>query len=202
MVSGKLNSLTKKLNQAKEYTRWFFSSRKGPPTNATKQRALRKLAETFDLSYFVETGTHSGATVNAMRGHFKKTYSIELSEEFYLAAYAWFKSDDSVSIIHGDSGVEIEGVVKQLSGPALFWLDGHYSAGATARGDKDTPILEELEHIYSQKLFHHVVVIDDARLFGTDPEYPTVQEIESFLNSKDIKYQLSIKYDAIRILPL
>lgn len=201
MASVNLNNLKKKLNQAQEYTRWFLSGKSGSPPHWIKHRVLRELADQFELSNFVETGTHSGATVNAMRGNFKKTYSIELSKEFYLAAYSWFKNDDSVSIIHGDSGVEIKAVLDQLSGPALFWLDGHYSAGATARADKDTPILEELRHIYSQTRLRHVVVIDDARLFGADSEYPTLEEIENLLKSKGVKYRLSIKYDAIRILP-
>jgi len=171
------------------------------PTHEVKQRELKKLATQYQLSSFVETGTHSGAMVNAMRGEFDHIYSIELSQKFYQSARDWFKNDESVSIIHGDSGVEIEAVVRELSAAALFWLDGHYSAGETARGEKDTPIIEELEHIFSDSRFKHVVVVDDARLFGVDPEYPTIKEIESRLKSKKIEYQLEVECDAIRILP-
>jgi hypothetical protein len=202
VVPDKLTILKKKLNQSKEYTGWFFSDRNGPPPHSVKQKVLKDLAEMYELSFFVETGTHSGATVNAMRGQFEKIYSIELSDKFYQSAQNWFKNDKSVSIIHGDSGVELEGVVKQLTGPALFWLDGHYSAGATARGEKDTPIIEELGHIYAETKFKHVVVIDDARAFGTDPAYPTIQQINALLKSKGLKFDLSVKYDAIRILPI
>ena len=32
--------------------------------------------------------------------------------------------------------------------PAIFWLDGHYSAGITAMGEQATPIFKELTHIF------------------------------------------------------
>ena len=38
-------------------------------------------------------------------------------------------------------------LVRQLDGPALFWLDGHYSGGDTAKGELDTPVSAELESI-------------------------------------------------------
>lgn len=192
----------KKVNQIVEQARWLISRQNGPPPHFVKQKVLRQYAEKYKLSYFVETGTHSGATVNAMRGLFEKIYSIELSEKFYQSASNWFKNDNSVSIIHGDSGVEIEAVIKKLPGPALFWLDGHFSAGATARGTKDTPVVEELEHIYADKRFDHVVIIDDARAFGVDPAYPTIEEIRELLTQKGVKFKLSLKYDAIRLEPI
>jgi len=202
MKSSRLNFLKKKVNRVREYSLWLMTDRKGPPPHFVKQRVLKEYAEKYGLLYFVETGTHSGATVNAMRGSFEKIYSIELSKKFYRSAHDWFKNDESISIIHGDSGVELEGVVEQLTGAALFWLDGHYSAGATARGKKDTPVMQELEHIYEKKEFRHVVIIDDARAFGVDPAYPTITEIESLLRSKNVEFELSLKFDAIRILPI
>ena len=50
----------------------------------------------------------------------------------------------NVELLHGDSGTELGNVMNKINQPALFWLDGHYSAGVTAKGDKDTPIYEEL----------------------------------------------------------
>lgn len=166
-----------------------------------KARTLLNLANEYNLNLFVETGTHSGGTVNAMRGHFKKIYSIELSDEFYKKAAHWFRNDTTVTIVHGDSAKELLPIVQQLTEAALFWLDGHYSEGKTARGEKDTPIMEELEHIYTNLNFPHVVVIDDARAFGTDPEYPTIAEIEQKLKQMGVAYQLQLRNDAIRILP-
>jgi hypothetical protein len=61
-----------------------------------------------------------------------------------------------------------------LSGNLNFWLDGHYSDGITFKGDKDTPIVDELNHI-SMNLDRYnevCVLIDDVRCF--DPECPYV----------------------------
>jgi hypothetical protein len=47
-------------------------------------------------------------------------------------------------------------------------LDGRYSEGCTARGETNTPILQELEAIFAFCPIW-VVLIDDARHFdGTD----------------------------------
>ena len=59
--------------------------------------------------------------------------------------------------------------VGKLEEPTLFWLDGHYSGGVTARGSKETPILDEVDKILSTKESRHVLIVDDARCFGTDP---------------------------------
>ena len=182
-------TLHKKTQQTIELMRWILGGRNGAPPHKIKQKVLRDFAKAYKLSYFVETGTHSGAMVNPMRG------------KFYQSAKKWFENDASVSMIHGDSGVELKTVVKQLPGPSLFWLDGHCSAGSTARGSKDTPIIEELDHIYAENKYKHLVIIDDARLFGVDPAYPTIQEIESQLDDMHLRYELSIAYDAIRIIP-
>jgi hypothetical protein len=40
-------------------------------------------------------------------------------------------------------------IIKDLNEPAIFWLDGHYSSGITAKGDKICPIFEELDSIFN-----------------------------------------------------
>jgi hypothetical protein len=70
--------------------------------------------------------------------------------------------------------------VRRIDQPALFYLDGHYSGGITARAAKDTPIYEELSHIFEHDP-RHVIVIDDARCFGRDPDYPSLHELREFI---------------------
>ena len=89
----------------------------------------------------------------------------------------------------------------RLDRPALFWLDGHYSAGITARGDRDTPVLDELRHILSAQEARHVIVIDDAREFGVDPGYPTAEELTAFIRSMRPSARINIEDDSIRITP-
>jgi hypothetical protein len=89
----------------------------------------------------------------------------------------------------------------KLSQPALFWLDAHYSEGVTARGDKDTPIYEELHLILNAGDIGHVIIIDDARCFGTDPAYPSKEELVEFIRSKKSNVDIAVLDDSIIITP-
>jgi hypothetical protein len=142
-----------------------------------KERAILRFASKHAVRQLVETGTYLGEMVEAMRGHFSRIYSIELSADLAVAAKKRFAHDTSVEIIQGDSGKVLERLVPKLDSKALFWLDGHYSGGVTALGDAVTPIQAELGHILASPL-HHVILIDDARLFGSDPGYPTVESLK------------------------
>jgi hypothetical protein len=147
----------------------------------------------------VETGTFLGDMVEAMKRHFDKIYSIELSEELFGKAKHRFASESHITLIHGDSGKALEEVMKELTQPTLFWLDGHYSAGITAKGEMDTPICEELKHILNARPLGHVIIIDDARAFGNDPAYPRVEELREFVGSKR-ESVMTVEDDTIRIV--
>ena len=108
---------------------------------------------------------------------------------------------NKIEIIHGDSGVELGKLLNRLDQPALFWLDGHYSAGVTAKGELDTPIFKELDHVFSTRHRGDVVIIDDARFFGTDPAYPTIEELCEFIEARKPGAKIEIEYDSIRITP-
>ena len=88
-------------------------------------------------------------------------------------------------------------IVNKLSEPAIFWLDGHYSAGMTAKGDKECPIYEELEAIFAGKNLNHVLLIDDARCFVGQGDYPTIDELTKFIRKHNPAYKLEIKKDII-----
>ena len=86
----------------------------------------------------------------------------------------------------------------KINEPAIFWLDGHYSAGITARGDKDCPIFEELDAIFDKNNFEHILLIDDARLFIGEGDYPTIEELTNYIRIKKKKYRVNVKHDIIR----
>ncbi|MCP4553344.1 MAG: hypothetical protein GY834_15180, partial [Bacteroidetes bacterium] len=167
--------------QKNELIRWEKDGRPAPPPHLIKQQTLRSFADKFELKVLVETGTYFGDMVEAMKTHFTQIYSIELSEELYENAKQRFNGAENVTILHGDSGVELEKLTGIIKRPTLFWLDGHYSAGVTAKGDKDTPIYEELAHIFNANLRKYVIIIDDARCFGNDPAYPSIEELSDFI---------------------
>lgn len=102
-----------------------------------------------------------------------------------------------IRIIHGDSGEKIGEVIKELDEPAIFWLDGHYSGGFTAKGSSNCPIWKELDAVFSKKL-DHVILIDDAREFTGKNDYPTYEEVKSYVLTKNPKYKVSVEHDIIR----
>ena len=158
---------------------WHRAGRPLPPPPHIKRKFLRAYGHAHDLGVFVETGTYVGDTLAALRGSFEHLHSIELSRELYEAASARFKGDRKVTLWYGDSGDVLPVLLARLDRPTLFWLDGHYSGGTTARGVDDTPILRELKHISNHHLSrHHHLIIDDARLFTGSDGYPDLSDVQ------------------------
>jgi len=182
---------------------WIRSGKRGVPPPRMKHEILRKYLRDYGLRVVVETGTYRGGTVEALRRDVAEIYSIELSVPLYQAARRRFKSAKNVKLVQGDSGVAIEAVVKELQEPALFWLDGHYSGGVTAKGEKETPVLEELRHIFPSKN-RSVILIDDAENFngGAESAYPSLDELTAFVKSNCENAEVSVEDNIIRIVPL
>jgi hypothetical protein len=188
------------LKHGRELRRWEARGKPVPPPHIVKQRTIRTLADRFGLKTLVETGTYYGDMVEAMKRRFTRIYSIELSKELSERAAKRFGRDQNVKIIQGDSGSELGKLMSRIDSPTLFYLDGHYTHRNTARGAKDTPIYEELAHIFDHDA-RHVIVIDDARCFGTDPGYPTLQTLSEFIRSRKPDAQIEVADDSIRITP-
>ncbi len=118
--------------------------------------------------YFVETGTFLGQSIFMMEPFFEKLHTIEIVQQLYLRALTNYKGN-KISFHLGDSSIKLKNVCEKLDKPTLFFLDGHWSAGPTGRGKKDTPLYEELEQIIKYCKVKCVIMIDDARLFGKGP---------------------------------
>jgi len=86
-----------------------------------------------------------------------------------------------------------------INEPCLFWLDAHYSGGVTAQADSETPIVEEIKVILEHSCSDHVMLIDDAREFTTNKNYPTLEEIKQIIQQSRKKYQMVVDADIIRI---
>lgn len=196
-----LSWLLSRRRQRQEMLAWEANGRPVPPPHAVKQAALRQYSRDWGLRVLVETGTYRGDMVEAMRGQFDTVYSIELGRDLFEAAQRRFQGTAGVELIHGDSGTQVKALVGRLSQPALFWLDGHYSAGDTARGAQDTPILQELDCILRAGAPDHVAIVDDARCFGRDSGYPSLDELISFVRARRPHAQVAVQDDMIRITP-
>jgi hypothetical protein len=137
--------------------------------------------------------------VHAVRNTFSAIYSIELSAELHELARRRFSQLVHVHIRHGDSGEALAELLREVKEPCLFWLDGHYSAGVTARGATATPIERELTHIAEHpQRNRHVVLIDDARLFTGAGDYPSIDSLRFWASSNGFD-QFIVCDDIVRI---
>ena len=117
---------------------------------------------------FVETGTFLGETIFKMEPFFEKLHTIEIKQEFYIKLVTSYKGN-KIKFHFGNSSVKLKDVCKQLETDSLFFLDGHWSAGITGKGEKDTPLYEELENIMKYCEYNCIIIVDDVRLFGKGP---------------------------------
>lgn len=176
---------------------WEKQGRPVPPPPVVKQKTVRDYQRKYQYDVLVETGTYLGYMVSAQKRNFKKIYSIELADSLYLRAAGKFRGYSHIRIIHGDSGEKIGEVIKELDEPAIFWLDGHYSGGFTAKGESNCPIWKELDTIFSKNR-DHVFLIDDARDFKGTDDYPTIEELKAYFSKKDSRYKVTVENDIIR----
>jgi hypothetical protein len=185
------------------------SGKVAPPPYELKREILNSYKEKYALKIFIETGTFFGDTVEYFKNSFKKVYSIELAEELAKKAKQRFENDRQVEIIQGDSGSILKGILKDINEPILFWLDGHYSSEffvgdefiKTARTDKDTPVVEELDTILGSPI-NHVILIDDARGFDGLGDYPSISSIKRMVRkAKGPAYHCNVENDIIQIYP-
>jgi hypothetical protein len=170
-----------------------------PAPHAVKRAIVQEHARRSSLAVFIETGTFFGDMLDAVRPDFRKLYSIELAEGLHRKARLRFADQPEIHLIHGDSGEELARLLNGLAEPALFWLDGHFSGGVTARGKIETPILSELSAIFAHPLREHVVLIDDARLFGVARDYPSLDELRAIGARARPEWTLHVEDDVVRI---
>jgi predicted O-methyltransferase YrrM len=156
-------------------------------------------ARAFRSRTLIESGTYVGDMVEAQRARFPQVVSIELAPHLYRAARARFKQAQNVTLLQGDSGELMQSLLARLDGPALFWLDGHYSGGITALGSSETPVQRELETILGSAL-DSVILVDDARCFGTGA-YPTLDDVRALVERLRPGWTCVTKDDIIRIHP-
>ena len=180
---------------------WLASGCSTPPPSSVKRAIIAQYLCRYKLDTLIETGTYHGDTVDYFRGACARVISIELNPTFANDAQKRFRANSNVEILQGDSGKVLAKVIPTLKAPALFWLDGHYSGGDTARAEYDTPILQELEFIAAEPRHKHVILIDDARLFTGLDSYPPLAAIREFFHTRFPSYSVQVENDVIRCCP-
>lgn len=178
---------------------WERQGRPSPPPHIVKEEMIRDYAKTFHTEVLIETGTYLGDMIHAMKKSFTRILSFELDEKLAAQARERFAGDKHIEIIQGDSGKLLGDYLGTIKEPCLFWLDGHYSGGITAKGSLETPIKNELQFIFSHPVAGHVILIDDARCFTGENDYPTIAELQHFVKAQKPDLKFSVDTDVIRI---
>jgi hypothetical protein len=192
-----LNSLRQQRTK-KEIEDWENSGCPSPPPHIIKQNIIGEYQQRSGYSTLIETGTYMGEMVEAQKSRFKKIFSIELGHDLFKNACERFYKDEHVSIVLGDSGKVLSSILKLMTEPVIFWLDGHYSSGITAKGETECPIIEELDAIFNSSRLNHILLIDDARCFNGQGDYPTLEKLSKYIREGNGQYQIEVKHDIIR----
>lgn len=180
---------------------WIIKDKPVPVPHKIKIKVISDYTYKFKTTILIETGTYLGQTVDDLEFLFDSIYSIELDKILYTNAKKMFNKSKNIQIIRGDSSKILPKIINKIKLPSLFWLDAHYSKGLTAKGNKETPILDELNSISKSKVKNHVILIDDARKFNGLKDYPTTKQIKKIVHQKFLNYKVVIKKDIIRIYP-
>jgi len=176
------------------WTKWYLRGCPSPAPELIKRYTVKSFSQNKNI--FIETGTHMGEMVEKMKNSFDKIFSIEIEPTFAENARQRFADQDHIKIICGDSGQKLTEIIENINSPCLFWLDGHYSGGTTGKGELETPIIKELLTIFRHPVKNHTILIDDARLFTGQNDYPTLDKLIDFIK-KESQYKVSVSRDII-----
>jgi len=168
------------------------------PPHGVKVYQIKKFQKEHKLKTFIETGTHMGDMVSAIRKNFREIYSIELDKSLWKRASKKFLSFSNVHIIHGSSDLVLRNFLPHIKQQCLFWLDAHYSGGITAKGNLACPVVGELEAIQDHFIKNHVIMIDDADDFIGKNDYPTLDEVQAILKRINPEYKVEVEDNIIQ----
>lgn len=184
----------------RKFLEWKIKGSELPMPHYGKKTILLEYIERFRPKVLIETGTYKGQMVYSLINKFDEIFSIELDRALFEKAQRKFRWYNHVHIIHGQSGEKLPGILEHLTQPCLFWLDAHWSGGSTAKGDIETPIIQELQSILNHREAEkHILLIDDARLFVGANDYPTLQGLRDFILNMRPGWVFEVKDDIIRV---
>jgi hypothetical protein len=199
LLPGSLLTILKEIYSRKQLRDWYFNGCPVPPPHIVKQLTIKEYQKRSGYKILIETGTFLGEMVEAQKKCFEKIISIELSVELYKKAVMRFKRNSNVEIVYGDSGEELPEIMNGIDTPAIFWLDGHYSEGITAKGGTNCPIYSELIAIFKGKNLKHIIIIDDARCFTGKGGFPQISELADFIKTWYKNCPMTVENDIIRL---
>jgi len=148
------------------------------PHSWTKYRQIVSLGRATGGDVFFEVGTFLGVTTKRCAKKFRKVWTVELDPKLCAEARRYLASSFNVAVIEGDGLKEVEKFLAETGERnVIVFLDGHFSGGATAKGDLVEPALEEIAILARHRDKIAGFIVDDFRELGTQPGWPTKWEL-------------------------
>lgn len=182
-----LSFIKRRLEDVLEYIKWSTNGKKGMLPRLFVALKLKQISKAKDLDSFIETGTHYGELTSYLVNDFKEICTIELTENLYIFSQKRFENEPHISCVRGDSSDKLKEAIEAQSFKGLIYLDSYYSGGITGRGEKETPIKQEIEIILKSK-FKGVVVLNNLRCLTGANDYPTKVEVTNKIKKAGYVY--------------
>jgi len=186
------NSIATKMNQQTlhELIDWYMNRKCAPPSPSCVKHTVL-LRHAMPNSTWIETGTYLGETTAFLAHIAPHVHTIEPSIELLEMARENCRHFSNISFHHGTSEATLSTVIASVAGNCSFWLDGHYSAGNTYKGNLNTPIRHELKTIgkHIHRLKRLAIFIDDTRCSYTDQStYPDLDLYVAFARANGLEW--------------
>jgi hypothetical protein len=169
-------------------------------------RLAADLRDRLDLRRAVETGTFRGITARSLASLFDSVITIELSALLHERATVALHDLPQVQTVQGHSAEAL----KAIAGagiPTLYFLDGHWSGGATEGVEEECPVLAEIAAIGAGHT-EDCLVIDDARLFTSAPppphdpaQWPAIVDVFDAIRSQRPHHVVTVLADQVIAAP-
>lgn len=164
------------------------------------------LRDRLGLRRAVETGTFRGGTARSLATVFPEVVTIELSQEIHRAAELALRDTPRVRALQGHSASRL-GELTDPAVPTLYYLDGHWSGGATGGAGDECPVIAELAAMGAGSP-DDCVIVDDARLFTSAPppphrpeQWPTLMEVIDALRERHPDHVVTLLNDQVIAVP-
>ena len=181
------------LRKIRPETAWWMARGYGSPApfNVKLQTLFRNALPNSD---WIETGTYLAETTVALAKQFPKNQVLSIEPQLQIHRFVSdeFSNFKNITFLLGSSEDRFEEAILQLNQNLNFWLDGHFSGDITFQGEVESPILYELEMIekHSVRMKNFCVLIDDFRLFGVSPGYPSKYTIVDWANRLQLDWRI------------
>jgi len=173
---------------------WSERSFEAPVPMHVKRSIILRLG--LPNATWIETGTYLGDTTGLLAAQGGPVISIEPAAVLATRAAERFRGNPLVKIVCGTSEERLASELARVHGDVNFWLDGHFSGGATHRGVSECPVRSELNCIAAARprLGRLRVLIDDARHFGCGesrrPDYPPLDELVDWARTQRLLWHI------------